>query len=187
MNASQTEKTKGRKSPREHAGRGESESHDSGQCESAGTSLERGGAQSRVCEETPSPRHAGALSCCPGCGNPADPEICWCGDDRAFHGPETGHSFVPAGCTCGFSRLPWRAAARALKRLKEETVIRPSGPISHKEWRRGVDIIVEEMTRLTKPCPTCKGTGRLRGKGWAVKGVVINCPICSEPSTKKIQ
>jgi len=41
-----------------------------------------------------------------------------------------------------------RAAARTLKRLKEETVLRPIGPICMEEWQCCRDIITEEMTKL---------------------------------------
>jgi hypothetical protein len=43
---------------------------------------------------------------CPGCGNEIDPEVCHCGEIRSMHGPERGHSFVPAGCTCGYAKQP---------------------------------------------------------------------------------
>ncbi len=40
---------------------------------------------------------------CPGCGWEIDPDCCHCGEDRKYHGYETGHSFVPQGCTCGYN------------------------------------------------------------------------------------
>lgn len=38
---------------------------------------------------------------CTRCGNEIDPDVCWCGDHRTYHGAGSGHSFVPMGCDCG--------------------------------------------------------------------------------------
>lgn len=46
------------------------------------------------------------------------------------------------------SELVRRAAARTLKRLKEETVLKPTGSICIEEWKCCRDIISEEMTAL---------------------------------------
>lgn len=37
---------------------------------------------------------------CPGCKNPIDPEVCWCGDYMKNHGAGTEHPAVPMGCDC---------------------------------------------------------------------------------------
>lgn len=39
---------------------------------------------------------------CPSCFNEIDPDICHCGNPREGHGYHDNHSFVPAGCTCGY-------------------------------------------------------------------------------------
>lgn len=41
---------------------------------------------------------------CPRCGNEIDPEVCHCGDLREHHGMESGHFFVPWGCTCYYAK-----------------------------------------------------------------------------------
>ena len=45
------------------------------------------------------PQNPEGLPICPCCGNPHDPEVCWCGEVKKFHTRE--HSFVPMGCDCG--------------------------------------------------------------------------------------
>jgi hypothetical protein len=45
---------------------------------------------------------------CPGCKQECDPEICWCGTEKATHDDYEEHSFVPMGCYCGRVRGPDR-------------------------------------------------------------------------------
>jgi len=41
---------------------------------------------------------------CRSCGNDIDPDTCHCGMPRKNHNDyDLGHSFVPAGCTCGYT------------------------------------------------------------------------------------
>lgn len=38
---------------------------------------------------------------CDGCGQMVDPDVCYCGIGRQFHGAvEQDHKFVPMGCGC---------------------------------------------------------------------------------------
>lgn len=39
---------------------------------------------------------------CPDCKNKIDPDYCWCGSAMDSHDIGSGHSPVPAGCTCGY-------------------------------------------------------------------------------------
>lgn len=63
---------------------------------------------------------------CSSCGNPVDPDCCWCGDD---HGPQHdrggdgGHGFVPMGCDCGRDPrdLDWRKLAGSLRQRLRST------------------------------------------------------------------
>ena len=41
---------------------------------------------------------------CPTCKNEIDPDCCYCGSPLNLHGYESGHSFVPIGCTCGYAK-----------------------------------------------------------------------------------
>jgi hypothetical protein len=40
---------------------------------------------------------------CPECKNHIDPDCCWCGcgPNPSWH---DGHSFIAAGCTCGYHK-----------------------------------------------------------------------------------
>lgn len=46
---------------------------------------------------------------CSGCGNDVDPTTCWCGEGPHY---SPDHSFVPMGCTCGYSATIRRGPAR---------------------------------------------------------------------------
>jgi hypothetical protein len=39
---------------------------------------------------------------CKGCNSDIDPDTCWCGADVAEHNEDTGHAFVPIGCSCAW-------------------------------------------------------------------------------------
>jgi len=70
-----------------------------------------------------------------------------CPESHCLRGPATQPSIL-------------RASARALLRLKRETVLRPVGPICIEEWRACRDIIAEEMTKLTATKREARGDVR---------------------------
>lgn len=43
---------------------------------------------------------AGGMTFCSGCGREIDPETCGCGEGRHDYDSNTGHPFVPMGCSC---------------------------------------------------------------------------------------
>lgn len=56
---------------------------------------------------------------CSCCGNPIDPDCCWCGSD---HGPRhnfpgDGHDFIPMGCDCGRYERDWKKLALSWREL----------------------------------------------------------------------
>lgn len=40
---------------------------------------------------------------CPVCNQEIDPEVCFCGAEKKYHGRMDNHSFIPAGCICNYS------------------------------------------------------------------------------------
>lgn len=52
------------------------------------------------------------ITVCIGCHNRIDPDVCHCGDEMDKHHFGSGHSPVPAGCTCGYHK-PVRLVKRS--------------------------------------------------------------------------
>lgn len=51
---------------------------------------------------------------CSSCGNPIDPEYCWCGSKCSSY---DGHSFVNAGCICSYATPNWEQMAKSLRQV----------------------------------------------------------------------
>lgn len=69
-------------------------------------------------------------------------------------------------------------AFRALRRIKQ----RPIMPYATAE-----EELIQDVCSFVVPCEscsTCKGTGRLIGKGYAVRGVRCECPKCGGSGVK---
>ena len=59
---------------------------------------------------------------CAGCLNRIDPDYCHCGDAMESHGMGSGHSPVPAGCTCGYPKKVRRIPKRTPRPKHAEAV-----------------------------------------------------------------
>ena len=56
---------------------------------------------------------------CDRCGEPIDPDTCWCGDPMDKHcGYWSNHAAIPMGCVCGFLNPPKQ---RKLNDMKNPT------------------------------------------------------------------
>jgi hypothetical protein len=51
------------------------------------------------------------IEICTSCNHQIDPELCWCGCLLASHGYESGHPFIPSGCTCSYEDADKRKLA----------------------------------------------------------------------------
>lgn len=50
---------------------------------------------------------------CTSCGNPIDPDCCWCGTAGESHLGIDDHGFIPMGCDCGRYERDWKQIAKA--------------------------------------------------------------------------
>ena len=79
---------------------------------------------------------------CTSCGNPIDPDVCWCGDGPSDKHHDETHGFIPMGCDCCRADRDWQKMACALRETlhiehKTRLSLTPE-EVEVLEWLRGL-------------------------------------------------
>lgn len=122
-------------------------------------------------------RHTEVL--CRGCLQKIDPDTCWCGASRKYHGNvmDEGHSFVPMGCNC--LRISDEEEPKVADKVidwpfpwkKPESVYESDGPIA-KRGRQHDVVVCNVLFMVASTGDGGFSTGRRRYR--------VDCQDCNE-------
>lgn len=110
---------------------------------------------------------------CLGCGWEIDPETCHCGEAMNKHHMGSGHSPVPAGCTCGYHDAEKRKNPRVqeIRDMEKMAARQQLESVEQQKRNQPARTNVPNHPKTTNPWTTQDELGK---QAWSLKCLVNN-------------